>query len=104
MKIWAIELSEFDISYEPRKELKAQVFVDIVAITTTEKLDITTRGTLFVDMLSNTEGRSSIRFEFPTLNNQLECDECLAGLWVVFEIRAIIVKIKLDSHLVISQV
>ena len=28
---WAIELSEFDVRYQPRNEIKAQVLVDFIA-------------------------------------------------------------------------
>ncbi|XP_021844901.2 uncharacterized protein [Spinacia oleracea] len=48
---WAIELNAFDISYEPRKAIKGQAFVDFIAEMTrpTFEKNVATRWTVYVD-------------------------------------------------------
>ena len=84
---WAVELSEFDIQYEPRGPIKGQVFADFVVelssiATPTEGLDF--RWVLSVDGSSNQQGsgagvilegpngvliEQSLRFAFKASNN-----------------------------------
>ncbi|MCI74364.1 maturase K, partial [Trifolium medium] len=46
---WSLELVEFDISYESRKALKAQVITDFVAEMTTSSTPEKDKWTIFVD-------------------------------------------------------
>jgi len=84
---WAVELSEFDIQYEPRGPIKGQVFADFVVelssvATPSEGLDF--RWVLSVDGSSNQQGsgagvilegpngvliEQSLRFAFKASNN-----------------------------------
>lgn len=118
---WAIELSEFDIVFEPRPTLKAQILADFIAelnppATQTSKPH---NWTIFVDGSSNRKGggagivledeegvclEQSLRFDFKTSNNQAEYEACLAGLTMERELGAKDVTLCSDSQLVVSQV
>ncbi|MCI19788.1 maturase K, partial [Trifolium medium] len=53
---WSLELAEFDISYEGRKALKAQVLADFIAEMTTPTTPEKDKWTIFVDGSSNSQG------------------------------------------------
>ncbi|MCI12486.1 maturase K, partial [Trifolium medium] len=55
---WSLELSEFDIRYESRKALKAQVLADFVVEMTSpaSPTDGVDKWTIFVDGTSNATG------------------------------------------------
>jgi hypothetical protein len=53
---WSLELSEFDIHYEFRKAVKAQVFADFLAEMTFSVEEIPEEWTVFVDGSSNSKG------------------------------------------------
>ncbi|MCI41282.1 hypothetical protein A2U01_0062515 [Trifolium medium] len=57
---WSLELSEFDISYESRKVLKAQVLTDFVAEMTApaSSNDGADKWTIFVDRASGPTGQA----------------------------------------------
>jgi hypothetical protein len=94
---WSLELSEFDIGYESRKALKAQILADFVAEMTapasfSEEID---KWTIFVDGSSSSTGAGagiilengkgivievSLTLSFPTSNNQAEYKAFLTGL------------------------
>ncbi|PNX63913.1 maturase K, partial [Trifolium pratense] len=50
---WSLELSEFEIFFESRKALKAQVLADFVAEMTTPSTPDKNKWTIFVDGSSN---------------------------------------------------
>ncbi|KAI9125398.1 hypothetical protein K1719_004014 [Acacia pycnantha] len=95
---WAIELSEFDISYESRHAFKSQALADfIMELTPPSEGEVEDAETwkVFVDGSSNTKGSGaeiivespegisiehSFRLNFPTSNNQAEYEALLAGL------------------------
>ena len=99
---WAIELSEFDIRYKPKTEIKGQVFADfIMEFTSTEpaKDAQTTTGPsiwkLSVDGASNAQGSGAgliltsperidieyaLRFRFRASNNEAEYEAVIASL------------------------
>ncbi|GAU41760.1 hypothetical protein TSUD_13610 [Trifolium subterraneum] len=118
---WSLELSEFDIRYESRKALKAQVLTDFVAEMTCppSSTDGANKWTIFVDGASNAAGAGagiileneegilievSIALSFPTSNNQAEYEAFLAGLRLAEDVGAKEIKIYTDSQLVASQV
>ncbi|MCI15269.1 maturase K, partial [Trifolium medium] len=97
---WSLELSEFDIRYERRKTLKAQVLADFVAEMTNPSppTNGADKWTIFVDGASNATGAGegiilenengilievSLALSFPTSNNQAEYEAFLAGLRLV---------------------
>ncbi|GAU40531.1 hypothetical protein TSUD_366960 [Trifolium subterraneum] len=116
---WSLELAEFDISFESRKALKAQVLADFVAEMTTSTTSEKNKWTIFVDGSSNSQGSGagiilengdgvlievSLGLSFPTTNNQAEYEAFLAGLRLAEDIGAEEIRIFTDSQLVASQV
>ncbi|XP_016195023.1 uncharacterized protein LOC107635995 [Arachis ipaensis] len=120
MMTWAIELSQYDLSYESRHAIKAQAMADFLVEVTgnlTEEAD--TRWKLHVDGASNqTSGgagiilespagviyKQSIKFEFPVSNNQAEYKALLGGLVLAREVRATRLEICSDLQVVTAQV
>ncbi|XP_057746752.1 uncharacterized protein LOC130966021 [Arachis stenosperma] len=120
MMTWSIELSQYDIWYEPRQAIKAQAMADfLVEVTGDPGKDMGTRWKLHVDGASNqTFGgagiilespigviyEQSIRFEFPISNNQAEYEALIGGLALAAEVGARRLDICSDSQVVTSQV
>jgi len=95
MMKWSLELSEFDIHYESRKALKAQVFADFLAEMTFPAEGNKKEWTVSVDGSSNSKGSDvgiiveneestaveiSLGLSFPLTNNTAEYEAFLAGL------------------------
>ncbi|XP_057721199.1 uncharacterized protein LOC130935456 [Arachis stenosperma] len=120
MMTWSIELSQYDIRYEPRQAIKAQAMADfLVEVTGDPTEEASTRWKLHVDGASNqTSGgagiilespvgvvyEQSIRFEFPVSNNQAEYEALIGGLTLAAEVGATRLEICSDSQVVTSQV
>ncbi|XP_072094212.1 uncharacterized protein [Arachis hypogaea] len=93
---WAIELSEFDIQYQPRGSVRSQYLADFVAeLTQPSQEEKNSDWNLFVDGASNPQGSGagillkgpeginlehSLRFSFKASNNQAEYEALIAGL------------------------
>ncbi|XP_057719198.1 uncharacterized protein LOC130933587 [Arachis stenosperma] len=119
MMTWSIELSQYDIRYEPRQAIKAQAMADFLVEVTGDPTEKTsTRWKLHVDGASNqTFGgagiilespvgvvyEQSIRFEFPISNNQAEYEALIGGLTLAAEVGATRLEICSDSQVVTSQ-
>jgi ribonuclease HI len=116
---WSLELSEFDITYESRKALKAQVLADFVAEMTPPATSSRNKWTIYVDGSSNSKGSGagiilendegvlievSLELSFQTTNNQAEYEAFLAGLRLAEDMNAEEIIIFTDSQLVASQV
>ncbi|XP_050217513.1 uncharacterized protein LOC126668351 [Mercurialis annua] len=121
---WSVQLGGYDIRYEPRPALKAQVLADFIAETTAsnqpeEPDEQLLRWVLEVDGASNLEGsgadvvlkgphgvtlRSSVKFDFPASNNAAEYEALLIGLRMVNVVKAEHVTIRSDSQLVVCQI
>ncbi|XP_057730374.1 uncharacterized protein LOC130945689 [Arachis stenosperma] len=120
MMTWSIELSQYDIRYEPRQAIKAQAMADfLVEVTGDPNEEVSTRWKLHVDGASNqTFGgagiilkspigvvyEQSVRFEFPISNNQAEYEALIGGLTLAAEVGARRLEICSDSQVVTSQV
>ncbi|XP_072090659.1 uncharacterized protein [Arachis hypogaea] len=120
MMTWSIELSQYDIRYEPRQAIKAQAMADfLVEVTGDPGEDMGTRWKLHVDGASNqTFGgagiilespngvvyEQSVRFEFPISNNQAEYEALIGGLTLATEVGARRLEVCSDSQVVTSQV
>ncbi|XP_016200263.1 uncharacterized protein LOC107641282 [Arachis ipaensis] len=115
---WSIELSEFDIDYEPRTAMKAQILADFVAELSEQPKQQHT-WELYVDGASNNEGsgagvlltnkedlqlEKSIRFTFQTSNNQAEYEALLARLRLAQSLNITHLQVYCDSQLVVQQV
>ncbi|XP_020978180.1 uncharacterized protein LOC110271548 [Arachis ipaensis] len=120
MMTWAIELFQYDMSYEPRHAIKAQAMTDfLVEVTENPTEDTGTRWKLHVDGASNqTSGgagiilespagviyEQSVKFEFPVSNNQAEYEALLGGLILAREVGATRLEVCSDSQIVTTQV
>jgi ribonuclease HI len=119
MMKWSLKLSEFDIHYESRKALKAQVFADFLAEMTFPTEDSPEDWTVFVDGSSNSKGSGagiivednkgivveiSLALSFPVTNNTIEYEAFLDDLRTAKDMGARKVKIFTDLQLVASQV
>jgi ribonuclease HI len=119
MMTWAIKLSQYDISYEPRQAVKAQALAEFVAEMTHPGDQPNGSWTIFVDGSSNPKGARagiliendkgitmeySLKFKFPTSNNQTEYEACMAGIRATKELRATAITLCSDSQLVVSQI
>ncbi|MCH96102.1 hypothetical protein A2U01_0017085, partial [Trifolium medium] len=93
---WSLELAEFDILYESKKALKAQVLADFIAEMTTPTTPEKDKWTIFVDV--------PLGLAFPTTNNQAEYEAFFARLRLAEDMEAEEIKIYTDSELVASQV
>nr|KYP38666.1 Transposon Ty3-I Gag-Pol polyprotein [Cajanus cajan] len=95
MVAWSVELSQFDIRFEPRGPIKAQSLADFLNEFTPQALPVSHLWTLHVDGSSNQQGsgagiilegpnkvviEQSLRFDFKASNNQAEYEALLAGL------------------------
>jgi len=119
---WAVELSEFDVQYEPKGPIKSHVYVDFVVelsseATHQEGADF--KWVLSVDGSSNQQGsgvgvilegpnrfliEQALRFAFKANNNQAEYEALIAGMLLAKEMRAKSLMAKSDSLLVTGQV
>ncbi|XP_025679162.1 uncharacterized protein [Arachis hypogaea] len=120
MMTWAIELSQYDLRYEPQHAIKAQAMTDIlVEVTGDPTEDTGTRWKLHVDEASNqtSEGagiilesaagviyEQSVKFEFPVSNNQAEYEALLGGLILAGKVRATRLEVSSDSQKYLERV
>ncbi|XP_016195017.1 uncharacterized protein LOC107635985 [Arachis ipaensis] len=120
MMTWAIQLSQYDLQYEPRHVIKAQAMADFLVEVTGDPTETTSiRWMLHVDGATNqTFGgagiilespagviyEQSIKFEFPISNNQAEYEALLGGLTLAREVGATRLEVCSDSQVVTSQV
>ncbi|XP_075083610.1 uncharacterized protein LOC142167346 [Nicotiana tabacum] len=122
---WAIELSDYDIMYQPRTAIKSQVlaYLSTKIVPEVEKeLQIFTGSnpgmwTLFTDGSSNIKGadlgivlilpsgesiRQAVKY-CPITNNEAECEALIPGLELARELSIEQIVIKSDSQLVVNQ-
>jgi len=115
MSSWVVELSEFNIRYEPHGPIKAQCLLDFV--NDLQQIPIEDQWTLHVDGSSNPKGASadivleglndiliekSLHFAFRTSNNQAEYEAILAGLSLAREVGVKKLTCKTDSKLTVG--
>jgi len=120
---WAVELSEFDIQFEPWGSIKGQVYADFVAELSPggypEEVELGAQWMLSVDGSSNQQGsgagiilegpngvliEQALRFAFKASNNQAEYEALIAGMLLAKEMGAQSLLAKSDSQLVTGQV
>ena len=115
MSSWAVELSEFNIRYEPHGPIKAQCLLDF--INDLQHTPTKDQWTLHVDGSSNPKGvgvgimlegpndiliEKSLRFAFKTSNNQAEYEAILVSLSLAREVGVTTLKCKTDSKLIVG--
>ena len=120
---WAIELSEFDISYKPKTAIKGQVLVDFVMEFTSAEpaKDAQTTTDLSIWKLSvygasNAQGRGAgliltspegidieyeLRFGFRASNNEAEYEAIIVGLNLAHSLEVDQLEVCSDSQLVV---
>ncbi|KAJ0501895.1 putative ribonuclease H [Helianthus annuus] len=126
---WEVELGEHNITYVPRKAIKAQVSADfIVEVPMQTVTEVNTTATepsnleawkLVTDGASSVEGSGAglilinpegleftyaLRFDFQTTNNEAEYEALIAGLRLAKEMKVQKLEVFTDSLLVSSQV
>lgn len=118
---WAIELSEFDIKYQPRHAIKAQALTDFIAEFTLGYDDLEVvedkKWIIHVDgsstqhaggigvVLQSPEGDRltyKVRLQYQTTNNEVEYETLLKGLKLAKSIEAKSILILGDSQLVMG--
>ncbi|RDY08229.1 rnhA, partial [Mucuna pruriens] len=120
MVAWSVQLSEFDISFERRGHIKAQVLADFVNELAPKDRPFVEEGEwyLSVDGSTNQTGsgagvilegpggvlvEQSLHFDFRASNNQAEYEVLLAGMRLARDLEAKILTAKSDSKLVTRQ-
>jgi len=120
---WVVELSEFDVHFEPRGPIKGQVYANFVVKLSLGSAqleeEVNFRWVLSVDGSSNQQGsgagvilerpnglliEQALRFSFKASNNQAEYETLKAGMLLAKEIGAQSLLVKSDSQLVMGQV
>ena len=115
---WAIELSEFDLSFQVRTSYKGQVLADFLAELTETPSPVAAICEIWTDgSVASTgagvglkivgpgkQSHHSIRLAFPATNNTAEYEALLYGLRVARSEGARRVRIHTDSLLVTQQV
>ncbi|XP_025637320.1 uncharacterized protein [Arachis hypogaea] len=116
---WSIELSEYDIQYQPRKTPKLQILADFISKLTTDHKQSDHNWKLYVDGAANKSGsgagvtlkkdvqviaEQSLQFSFPASNNQAEYEALLAGLKLAQDLQIPQLTVYCDSLLVVQQI
>ncbi|KAL0439108.1 UNVERIFIED_CONTAM: hypothetical protein Slati_2393800 [Sesamum latifolium] len=119
---WAVELSEYDISYLPRTTIKAQALVDFISEMTEmtiEEASQDQKWLLHVDGSSTAQGSGAgivittpqgedlefaIKFGFKASNNEAEYEALVIGMRMAHETGAKHLLAYSDSQLVVKQV
>ncbi|KAL0458670.1 UNVERIFIED_CONTAM: Ribonuclease HI [Sesamum latifolium] len=119
---WAIELSEYNISYLPRTTIKAQALADFVSEVTgapPEESPRNEKWLLHVDRSSTIQGSGAgivitslegedlefaIKFDFKASNNEAEYEVLVAGMKMAHEVGARHLLAYSDSQLVVKQI
>nr|KYP63475.1 Transposon Ty3-I Gag-Pol polyprotein [Cajanus cajan] len=119
MVAWSVELSQFDIHFEPRGPVKAQSMADFINEFTPQAVPKPLTWTLHVDGSTNQQGSRagiilegpgkilvelSLCFDFKASNNQAEYEALLAGLRLAKDLGVTRVKCWSDSQIVAGQV
>ena len=119
MVSWSVELSEFDIQYEPRTIIKAQALTNFLVEMVDSENAPEPIWTLHVDRASSSKGSGagailvkegeiiielSIKFNFPVSNNQAEYEALIASLKLAKDVGVHRLLICSDSQIMTSQV
>ncbi|XP_038690528.1 uncharacterized protein LOC119989207 [Tripterygium wilfordii] len=127
---WAVELSEYDITYQPRTAIKSQVLADfVVDFAPSTQLEADKEllcmvdqapkvWTLYVDGSSNVRGsglgivlispegsviQRAVRCGFHATNNEAEYEALIIGLKLAKELGVTSLKVYSDSQLIVNQ-
>ena len=118
---WAVELSEFNIRYQPRHAIKAQALADFIAEFTPnhDETKNSKRWVVHVDgsstryaggigvVLQSPEGdklKHKVHLQYQTTNNEVEYKALLKGLELAKSVEAKSIVVLGDSQLIMGQV
>ncbi|GKV52265.1 hypothetical protein SLEP1_g58853 [Rubroshorea leprosula] len=120
---WSVELSEYDLKFQPRTTIKGQAvanfLVECAPAAVKEKVPEYPVWVLYVDGAANVEGSGAgavllgpdgfksehaLRFKFQTTNNAAEYEALIYGLKLVAELKVQSIQVFSDSQLVVRQV
>ncbi|XP_059669197.1 uncharacterized protein LOC132314338 [Cornus florida] len=119
---WAIELSPFDISYEPKVSHKGQALANFLLeyegkpeepdpsepqweLRVYGSSNLTSAGAgIVITTADGTKLQQSIRLTFPAINNEAEYEALLAGLRLANQLQVRCLKVFSDSQLIVNQV
>lgn len=120
MLSWSVELSEYDIQFAPRNNIKSQVLADfVVEFTSPIQESLPHVWLLSVDGSSNIKGsgagiilegpgdlliEQSLKFDFKASNNQAEYEALIAGMLLAQEMGAKNLRARSDSQLMTNQI
>lgn len=117
MTKWLIKNFKFDISYKPRKTLRFQTFVDLIAEMALTMIEQCTKWNVFTYGSSNNRGNNtililkndsclvvkvSLHLEILTTNNPVECIAFIVDLIMDLEQGKKEVKIHIKTHYCIN--
>lgn len=115
---WALEISEFDISFHPQTAQKSQIFADFIAEYSGVAEVIEDRWTVYVDGAASPQGSGAgvsltgprgevfnyaLHFKFTATNNMAEYEAMIAGLKLAKGVGAKHVLLRSDSELAVKQ-
>ena len=121
---WAIELNEFDVRYQLRNAIKAQVLMDFIAeftpnqgeqngVDEAQKWVVNVDGSsilyaggigIILKLLEGDKLKYATRLQYQTTNNEAEYEALLKGLELAKSLGAESVVVQGDSQLIINQV
>ncbi|XP_016206665.1 uncharacterized protein LOC107647051 [Arachis ipaensis] len=114
---WSIELSEFDIQFQPRSALKAQILADFISELTSDEHnkcwelhvdEASSKGGSGAGIIlkegDNVVAEQSLQFHFPASNNQAEYEALIAGLKLALNFQVQSLTAHCDSLLVVQQI
>ncbi|KAJ4821053.1 Pol-polyprotein [Rhynchospora pubera] len=118
---WAVELSEYDVSFEPRTAYKGQILADFIVECTARQIENPKEEVweVFVDGAASEKGSGvgveikgpkgekfhyAIHLTFEVSNNVAEYEALLAGMRLMEAIGARSVRFYMDSQLVVNQI
>ncbi|XP_062100590.1 uncharacterized protein LOC133806515 [Humulus lupulus] len=127
---WVVELSKYDITFQPRTAIKSQVLADFIAYFSSDMQIQAEKELLYLEQQSNTTWRlsvdgssnnkgcrlgivlttstgdviqRSIRCEFKATNNEAEYEALIAGFDLARELNIKNIEVTSDSQLVVNQ-
>ncbi|GKV47203.1 hypothetical protein SLEP1_g54121 [Rubroshorea leprosula] len=119
---WAVELGEFEITFQQRSTIRAQALADFIVECTPCPSTSTpepNEWTLYVDGASSSKGSGAgalligpegyrsehaLKFNFDATNNMAEYEALLLGLQLALELKISAIQVYSDSQLVVNQI
>ncbi|GKV51226.1 hypothetical protein SLEP1_g57895 [Rubroshorea leprosula] len=119
---WAVELEEFEITFQQRSAIRAQALTDFIVECTpcpSTSNPEPNDWTLYVDGASSSKGSGAgtlligpegyrsehgLKFNFDATNNMAEYEALLLGLQLALELKISAIQVYSDSQLVVNQI